>query len=288
MDPLEQRRLADQIYARKAEERRIIAENTQRLARENARQARKKKLEEQANHRRTVHRLVADGLHSSDSYDMSQFNPELERLYTEYIQRWAAEDAKKRRREAIGEIGPIALFAIAVTIALSIVWAYSSSKGSTTHPPATTATAQVPQPTVTIGQSPVTVPEPTPAQHSGPDYIGIGAGIGAVLAGIGSLLVGVVALLKLRRSREKRQRPSDPRAALREMINRAVAFGTQASTAHREIINESLQVIRQRENVGRGALRRAVTNLIGVAAMAGSTGGPLLDAALKVKELYGL
>jgi hypothetical protein len=279
MDPREQRRLVEQISARRAEERRITAEN--------ARQARIKRLEEQANRRRTAHQPVVDGLHSSDSYDMSQFKPELDRLYAEYIQRWADED-KKHRREAIGAIGPIALFAIAVTIVLSIIWAHSSSKGSATNLPATTATAQVPQPTVTIGQSQVTVPEPTPAQDSGPNYIGIGSGIGAVLAGIGSLLVGVVALLKLRRSREKRQRPSDPQAALREMINQAMAFGAQASTAHREIINESLRVIRQREKVGRGALRRAVTNLIGVAAMAGSTGRPLLDAALKVKELYSL
>jgi hypothetical protein len=137
---------------------------------------------------------------------------------------------------------------------------------------------------VTIGQPQVTVTEPAPAPHSGPDYIGIST----VLAGIGSLLVGVAAVLKLWRSREKHPRPSDPRAALREMINLAVDFGAQASTAHREVINESLQVIRQGENVGRGALRCAVTNIIGVAAMAGSAGGPLLDAALKVKGLFGL
>jgi hypothetical protein len=80
----------------------------------------------------------------------------------------------------------------------------------------------------------------------------------------------------------------DPQAALREMINLAMDLGAQVGAEHREAINESIQVIRQGENAGRGALRRAVANLIGIAAMAGAVGGPVLDAALKVKELFGL
>lgn len=81
---------------------------------------------------------------------------------------------------------------------------------------------------------------------------------------------------------------SDPQAALREMINLAANLGVQVSTMDREAINESIQVIEQGEKAERGALRRAVANLIGIAAMAGAAGGPVLDAALKVKELFGL
>jgi hypothetical protein len=129
---------------------------------------------------------------------MSSFDPEAEvaRLYAEYLQQLDAEKAK-RRREVTGVIGYIALFAIAVTVTLTIAWPHSSPKGNATRLPTTTATAQAPQPTVTIAQPQVTVTELIPAQNSGPDWIG------PVLAGIGTLLTGVAAVLALRRSREK-------------------------------------------------------------------------------------
>jgi hypothetical protein len=80
----------------------------------------------------------------------------------------------------------------------------------------------------------------------------------------------------------------DSRAALREMIDLAIELGTQMSATDRESIGESIQVVQQGESAGRGALRRALANIVGIATMAGATGGPVLDAALKVKELFGL
>lgn len=80
----------------------------------------------------------------------------------------------------------------------------------------------------------------------------------------------------------------DSQAALREMINLAMELATQVNATDREAINESAQVARQAERAERGALRRALANLIGVATMAGTAGSPMLDAALKVKELFGL
>jgi hypothetical protein len=72
------------------------------------------------------------------------------------------------------------------------------------------------------------------------------------------------------------------------MIDLAIDLGTQMSATDRESIGESIQVVRQGESAGRGALRRALANIVGTATMAGATGGPVLDAALKVKELFGL
>jgi hypothetical protein len=107
---------------------------------------------------------------------MSPLDPEVERLYREYLRSLDAEKAK-RRREAAGVIGYIALLAIAVTVTLSIVWAYSSPKGRATHLPATTATAQAPQPTVTIGQGSAThLPATTATAQAPQPTVTIGQG----------------------------------------------------------------------------------------------------------------
>ena len=102
-------------------------------------------------------------------------SPELDELYAAYVGRWKAEEAKKkreRRREVAKLIGSFALVAMAITLTLIIVRAYSPPNGGATRPQTTTTTAQVPQPNVSIGQPQVTVTKLVPAPHSGPDYIG--------------------------------------------------------------------------------------------------------------------
>src|SRR6185437_2006662 len=84
------------------------------------------------------------------------------------------------------------------------------------------------------------------------------------------------------------QGPPDSQAALREMIKLAIDLGCYVRALDREAIDESVQVVRQGERAERGALRRAPVNLIGIATMAGAAGSRVLDAAIKVKELFGL
>jgi hypothetical protein len=84
------------------------------------------------------------------------------------------------------------------------------------------------------------------------------------------------------------QGSTDLRGALREMVTLAMDLRVQVSTSDREVIDESLEVVRQGTGAESGTLRRALGNLIGIATMAGAVGGPALNAALKVKDLFGL
>ena len=85
----------------------------------------------------------------------------------------------------------------------------------------------------------------------------------------------------------KSQGPGDTAAALREMITLIQELRAQVTPADRATLDESASVIRQGERAEPGALRRAVGAVIGIATMAGTVGGPALDAALKVKQLLG-
>jgi len=86
----------------------------------------------------------------------------------------------------------------------------------------------------------------------------------------------------------RNQVPADPRAALSELVSLVAALRSQVSPASQPAIDESLAVVRQGDRADRGALSRGLGNLIGIATMAGAVGGPVVDAALKVKELLGL
>lgn len=86
----------------------------------------------------------------------------------------------------------------------------------------------------------------------------------------------------------RNQVSADPQAALRELVSLVIALRPQVSPASQPAIDESLAVVRQGERAERGALSRGLGNLIGIATMAGTVGGPVVDAALKVKELLGL
>lgn len=84
------------------------------------------------------------------------------------------------------------------------------------------------------------------------------------------------------------QGQAEPRAALRDMVRLAMELRDRVGDQDRAIIDECAGVAGDREHPDQGALRRAVTSLITVAAKAGAIGVPLLDAAVKVKTLCGL
>lgn len=84
------------------------------------------------------------------------------------------------------------------------------------------------------------------------------------------------------------QGPAEPGAALRDMVRLAMELRDRVSDRDRAIIDESAGVARDGEHPDQGALRRAVNSLIAVASKAGVVGVPLLDAAVKVKTLFGL
>jgi hypothetical protein len=86
----------------------------------------------------------------------------------------------------------------------------------------------------------------------------------------------------------RNQVSADPQAALRELVSLVIALRPQVNPASQPAIDESLAVVRQGDRADRGALSRGLGNLIGIATMAGTVGGPVVDAALKVKELLGL
>jgi hypothetical protein len=86
----------------------------------------------------------------------------------------------------------------------------------------------------------------------------------------------------------KSQGPGDTAAALREMVALIQELRLQVTPGDRAALDESASVIRQGERAEPGALRRAIGAVIGIATMAGTVGGPVLDVALKAKQLLGM
>jgi hypothetical protein len=84
------------------------------------------------------------------------------------------------------------------------------------------------------------------------------------------------------------QGPVDSQATLREMVTLAMDLRARVTPMDRDIIDESVEIVRRGRGVERDAFRRALGNLIGIATMAGAVGGPALDVALKLKKLFGL
>jgi hypothetical protein len=82
--------------------------------------------------------------------------------------------------------------------------------------------------------------------------------------------------------------PAVPQDALRELVEAVNALRGQVSPADREVIDASLTT------VGRGAdaepqpMRRALSDLAGVAAVVGQVGFPVIEAVRKVMAAFGL
>lgn len=83
------------------------------------------------------------------------------------------------------------------------------------------------------------------------------------------------------------QEAADPQAAVRELASLVVALHCKVAADDRQVLDESVRAVQMNASSDRSALRRALSNVIGIATMAGAAGAPALDAALKVKELFG-
>jgi hypothetical protein len=86
----------------------------------------------------------------------------------------------------------------------------------------------------------------------------------------------------------KNQGPADPQAAFREMIIAVQVLRGQVSTADRQVIDESMKAIGTGDNVEKGTLRRALSNIAGVATVVGQVGVPVIESVRAVMAALGL
>ncbi len=86
----------------------------------------------------------------------------------------------------------------------------------------------------------------------------------------------------------KNQAPADPGEALREMINAVQILRSQVPAADRQVIDDSLSAIGSGRNPEKGALRRALGNIAGVATMVGQVGVPVVDSVRRVMAAFGM
>lgn len=86
----------------------------------------------------------------------------------------------------------------------------------------------------------------------------------------------------------KNQGPADPQAAFREMITAVQVLRGQVSAADRQVIDESMKAIGTGDNVEKGTLRRALSNIAGIATVVGQVGVPVIESVRAVMAALGL
>jgi hypothetical protein len=86
----------------------------------------------------------------------------------------------------------------------------------------------------------------------------------------------------------KNQGPADPQAAFREMITAVQVLRGQVSAADRQVIDESMKAIGTGDNVEKGTMRRALSNIAGVATVVGQVGVPVIESIRAVMTALGL
>src|SRR5258708_5263421 len=72
------------------------------------------------------------------------------------------------------------------------------------------------------------------------------------------------------------QAAADPQAVLRETIGLVMALRGQVAADDRQVLDESVKIVRLGANADKSALHRALSNVIGIARMAGAAGAPAL------------
>lgn len=87
--------------------------------------------------------------------------------------------------------------------------------------------------------------------------------------------------------RIRNQVAADPQAAMRDLAGLIMTLRDKVAADDRRILDESVRTVQMSAGSDKSALRRALSNVAGIASMAGAVGAPALDAALKVKELFG-
>jgi hypothetical protein len=81
---------------------------------------------------------------------------------------------------------------------------------------------------------------------------------------------------------------ADPGPALLNLIRLTEALRTQVSAADKQIIDESVGILRHEDAVETSSLRRALQNLAGIASLVGEVGVPVIEAARKAMAALGI
>lgn len=80
--------------------------------------------------------------------------------------------------------------------------------------------------------------------------------------------------------------PQDPRAALQELISLVEVLRGRVQEDDRAVLDESLDTLTE-DGVERGAFRRALGSISGVALLVGEVGLPVAEAVRRVMALFG-
>jgi hypothetical protein len=80
----------------------------------------------------------------------------------------------------------------------------------------------------------------------------------------------------------------DPQVALRELVSLVAILRGQIPEDDRRVVDDSMETIEAGGNGDKGALRRALGNIAGVAAVVGEVGVPVIEAIRKVMAAFGM
>jgi len=80
----------------------------------------------------------------------------------------------------------------------------------------------------------------------------------------------------------------DAQVALRELVSLVAILRGQIPEDDRRVVDDSMETIEAGGNGDKGALRRALGNIAGVAAVVGEVGVPVIEAVRKVMAAFGM
>ena len=81
---------------------------------------------------------------------------------------------------------------------------------------------------------------------------------------------------------------ADAHASLRELMAAVEVLRGHLSAADRQVIDESVETVRRGNQAEGGKLRRALSNIAGVATVVGQVGVPVIEAVRKVMTALGM
>jgi hypothetical protein len=82
--------------------------------------------------------------------------------------------------------------------------------------------------------------------------------------------------------------PADPQAAFRDMVNAIQTLRGQVPPDDRQVLDESMHVIRAGGKAEPQRLRRAFRDVLGIATVVGQVGAPVVEAVRKVMAAFGM
>ncbi|MGW2477901.1 hypothetical protein [Streptomyces sp. NPDC001665] len=86
----------------------------------------------------------------------------------------------------------------------------------------------------------------------------------------------------------KNQAPTDPSSALQELVTVVRLLHDQVPAEDQQAVSDALQTIEAGPDVPRGTLRRALSDVAGIATMVGGVGVPVIEAVKGVRAALGI